>query len=158
MKFYSYSSSSNHVSMLSTLPILPPPHTHTHSHTFIHCVQSCPCSLGTFGDLRVNFTVQSADAASLATADGTPPLDYFSSPTSNMALNESVLLVEVEIATSGDRLEVCTTACLSDQACRSFASDGVAFCQLYLSTQTADTVVMRGGVSFYEKNENMVMQ
>ena len=40
----------------------------------------------------------------------------------------------------------------------SFASDGVAFCQLYLSTQTADTVVMRGGVSYYEKNENMVMQ
>ena len=106
----------------------------------------------------MNYTVQSADAASLATADGTPPLDYFSSPTSNTALNESVLLMEVEIATSADRLEACTRACLSDQACRSFASDGVAFCQLYLSTRTADTAVMRGGVNYYEKNENMVMQ
>ena len=125
-------------------------------HSCLPLVHSC--SLGTFGDLRVNYTVQSADAASLATADGTPPLDYFSSPTSNTALNESVLLMEVEIATSADRLGACTRACLSDQACRSFASDGVAFCQLYLSTRTADTAVMRGGVSYYEKNENMVMQ
>lgn len=83
-------------------------------------------------------------------------VSYFSPPVPNVALNRSALLMEVGITMATDRLRECARACLSSQACQSFASDGVAFCELYLATRSASNAVTQIGVSYYEKNDNLV--
>ena len=98
------------------------------------------------------------DAASLATANGAMAVSYFSPPAPNVALDGSALLMEVVITMATDGLGECARACLSSQACRSFASDGVTFCQLYLTNRTASNAVTQTGVSYYEKNDSLVSQ
>ncbi len=66
-------------------------------------------SIGFFGDIRVLFNVQSADAATLALADGTPLLSYFGSATPDVALAPSVLLQQF---TGSAEVTECGRACL----------------------------------------------
>ena len=99
----------------------------------------------------MTYSVQPADVATLATADGTPALEYFSNPLPNTALTASALLSELTI-TSPDVLDGCARACLSDQACLSFATDGTTSCELYLAVQSSENTLIQIGKSYYEKN------
>lgn len=127
----------------------------TPSIPFLHPSLS---SLGTFGDLQVSFSVQPADIATLATADGAHILDFFSSPVQDTALPSSALLSEPVIvpSTPGGVLNECARLCLSDEACLSFSSDGVTFCQLYLSLMATTGSITQAGASYYEKDSESV--
>ncbi len=115
-------------------------------------------SLGTFGDLLVTYSVQPADIATLATADGTLILEFFSSPLPDTALPSSALLSEPVVSPSvpGGVLNECARLCLSNEACLSFSSDGVAFCQLYLSLLVTEGTTAQAGAGYYEQDQDMV--
>ena len=111
-----------------------------------------PSSLGTFGDVRVTYTIQKADVATLATADGTPVLDYFSDQEPDISLSNSTLLSEPTVSS----LDECARGCLSDEACLSFSSDSSSFCQLYLAVRTTETEISQPGAGYYVKDQNRV--
>ena len=114
------------------------------------------CRLGVFGDIRVLYSVQSANAADLAlAAEGASLFGYFTSPVSDFALVPSAILRFVTDAT----LETCGMACLSDQACLSFAHDETSsLCQLYLTTSDGTNSVAQTGPVYYEKHQAMVSE
>ena len=107
-----------------------------------------------FGDIRVLYSVQSANAAELAlAAEGASLFGYFDSPITNFALVPSAILRFVTDAT----LESCAMACLSDQACLSFAHDETtSLCQLYLVTSDGTDSLIQAGPVYYEKFQAMV--
>ena len=107
--------------------------------------------LGTFGDLRIFYTVESADPAMLALADGTPLFSYFSSPVSNTTLTSSTLLQSL----TGLSLEECATRCLSDQACLAFART-VSVCELYLVSDDGMNSQFTSEAEYYEKLQEQV--
>lgn len=111
-------------------------------------------SIGDFGDIRVLYNVQSADAATLALADGTPLLSYFDLPVTNLTLESSALLQLVPGFVS---LDGCGRACLSARTCLAFSiavSSGV--CELYLVTQTPDNGIPMEGFDYYQKQQDRV--
>lgn len=98
------------------------------------------------------FNVQSADAATLALADGTPLLSYFDSPVSGLVLLPEVLLQRFSVTLTG-----CARSCLSDRTCLSFAIDLVnSVCELYLASQTPDNSMAIPGVDYYQKLQDRV--
>lgn len=107
-----------------------------------------------FGDIRVLYSVQSANAAELAlAAEGASLFGYFNSPITNFALVPSAILRFVTDA----MLEGCAMSCLSDQACLSFAHDGTtSLCQLYLVTSDGTNSLIQAGPVYYEKFQAMV--
>jgi hypothetical protein len=107
-----------------------------------------------FGDIRVLYSVQSANAAELAlAAEGASLFGYFDSPVTNFALVPSAILRFVTAST----LEGCTMACLSDQACLSLAHDETtSLCQLYLVTSDGTNSLIQTGPVYYEKFQAMV--
>ena len=99
------------------------------------------------------FNVQSADPATLATADGTPPLSFYTASISNTSLSSSFLLQSLFTSFSG-----CARSCLSDRACLSFSfknSVGVA-CNLFIATLTADNAINSEGSEHYQKLQDAV--
>ena len=107
--------------------------------------------LGTFGDIRVIYNIQSANAADLAlAAPGASLFDYFASPVRDFTLMPSAILRFVV----GVTLQSCATACLADQACLSFAHDP-SLCQLYLVTSDGTNSVIQTGPVYYEKFQAM---
>ena len=107
-----------------------------------------------FGNIRVNYSIQSASAADLALAvDGVSLFDYFTSPITDFTLMPSAIL-RFEV---GFTLQSCATACLSDQACLSFAHDvSTSLCQLYLTIMDGTNSVFQTGPVYYEKLQAMV--
>ena len=114
------------------------------------------CRLGEFGDIRVLYGVQSANAADLAlAAEGASLFGYFMPPVTDFALVPSAILRFVTDAT----LETCGMACLSDQACLSFAHDeSSSLCQLYLATSDGTNSITQTGSVYYEKYQAMVSE
>ena len=113
-------------------------------------------SLGTFGDLRLTYSIQSVNIATLATADGTPVLDFFSPPIPDSVLPESLVLSEPSVPPgSSDVIDFCARECLADQACLSFATDGVN-CLLFLAFPTPENSEPLPGVSSYAKDVDRV--
>lgn len=99
------------------------------------------------------FDVQSTDAATLALADGTPLLSYFSPPITNETLVSSAILQTL----SDSSLETCGRACLSDRACLSFVfSVFSSNCELYLVAVTEDNTVTTEGAVLYQKLQDRV--
>jgi hypothetical protein len=107
------------------------------------------CSIGYFGDIQVLFDVQSADAATLALADGTPLLSYFDPSVSNLTLTSSVLLQRFTVSVT---LTGCGRSCLSDRTCLAFSVDLIgSVCELYLAIQTLDNTVSTPEANYYQK-------
>ena len=106
------------------------------------------------GDVRVVYSIQSANAADLAlAAAGASLFGYFSSPIRNLALMPSAILRFLTDA----MLDSCARACLADQACFSFAHDvASSLCQLYLATRDSANSVFQTGPVYYEKFQAMV--
>ena len=96
------------------------------------------------------FNVQSTDAATLALADGSSVLSYYTSPVEDLTLSSSALL---QMLPDTSFLNDCGRACLSNEACLSFSYDvsNSNRCQLYLATQTPNNSVVMLGVNYYQK-------
>lgn len=107
-----------------------------------------------FGDVRVVYSIESANAADLAlAAAGASLFGYFSSPVRDLALMPSAILRFLTDA----MLNSCARACLTDQACLSFAHDvASSLCQLYLATRDGANSVFQTGPVYYEKFQAMV--
>lgn len=102
------------------------------------------------------FNVQSADAATLALADGTPLLSYFDSPIVDLALLSSALLQQLPGSVT---LNDCGRACLSDRTCLAFSLNlSSSICELYLATQTAENSEATQGVDYYQKLQDRVSE
>lgn len=100
------------------------------------------------------YNVQSADAATLALADGTSLLSYYDPPVSNLTLQSSALLQLVPGFVS---LDGCGRRCLSERTCQAFSiavSSGV--CRLYLATRTPDNEMPMEGADYYQKQQDRV--
>lgn len=97
------------------------------------------------------FNVQSADPATLALADGTPVLSYYTAAIANTSLSSS-LLQNLSSSLSG-----CARACLSDRSCLSFSiHEPSSVCSLYLATLTSQNVIDSDGVDHYQKLQDAV--
>ena len=147
----------HHRLLIIGLPTPHTPHTHSLTHTLTHShilTHSSRHRLGMFGDVRVLYSIQSANAADLAlAAEGASLFGYFSTPVRDLTLMPSAILRFLTDST----LEGCGTACLSDQACLSFAHDVVtSLCQLYLVTRSGANSVTQTGPVYYEKFQAMV--
>ena len=127
-------------------------HTHTHTHAHTHTRTHTPThSLGTFGDLRLTYSVQSANAATLALASGTPLLDFYTDPTPNTDLSS-----QAQLQTLQGSLDDCATACLGNEACRSF-SIASTNCELYFTSSSQGAAPLVAiGTDYYEKIQELV--
>ena len=114
-------------------------------------------SLGTFGDLRLTYSVQPVNIATLATADGTPVLDFFSTPIPDVVPSSSLIVSEPSVPPgSSDVTTICASECLADQACLSFATDDATYCRLYLAILTPGNSVSLPGANYYAKDLELV--
>ena len=101
------------------------------------------------------FNVQSADAATLALADGTPLLSYFDPPIPDLALVPAVLLQR--FSGSMVTLTSCGRSCLSDRTCMAFSIDLLNnMCELYLANITPENSVVSLGTDYYQKLQDRV--
>ena len=110
-------------------------------------------SIGFFGELRVLFNVESADAATLALADGTPLFSYFESPVPDLSLAPSALLQQLSAS-----LSECGRACLADRTCLAFSFPVLSsnVCELYLAIQTEPNRMVTAGAQYYQKLQDRV--
>lgn len=100
------------------------------------------------------YNVQSADAATLALADGTPLLSFFDTPVPDIALLPEVLLQRF---TGSIMLTGCGRSCLSDRTCLAFSVDLFNnVCELYLATLTEENSLATPGAEYYQKLQDSV--
>ena len=104
---------------------------------------------GTFGQVRVTYAIEQIDISDLATADGTPPTDYFATIPST-ALPNGVVYRSQAATTSNPTME-CAELCLSDRACMSFNVNGNTPPTCRLSSSTSSSGVTQTGSMVYDK-------
>ena len=110
------------------------------------------CSVGFFGAVRVSYSVQSADPASLALVGGASVLSYFTTPTPNTTIATSLLLRGISADLNG-----CGRACLADRACLSFSiHEASSTCNLFLVIVSDSNRLPVTGFDYYQKMEEEV--
>ena len=126
------------------MPTHTTPHTHTPHTPHTH-------SLGTFGDLRLTYSVTSTNAATLALASGTPLLDFYTDPTPNTALSS-----QAQLQTLQGSLNDCARGCLGNEACRSFSISGTNCALYFTSSSQGAAPLVAIGTNYYEKIQELV--
>lgn len=112
------------------------------------------CRQGTFGELQVFYTVEELSVATLATNDGTPATNYFSTVPST-TLPSSVISSSVA-TTMLSPITECAERCLSELDCRSFFVDRSIPPVCHLSRSTSDSGILQEGGTVYDKLVNRV--
>lgn len=113
-----------------------------------------PCRQGTFGELQVFYTVEELSVTVLATNDGTPAINYFSTVPST-TLPSNFISSSTTTSTLSPSTE-CAERCLSELDCRSFFVDRSIPPVCHLSRSTSDIGILQEGSTVYDKLVNRV--
>lgn len=100
------------------------------------------------------YTVEELSVATLATNDGTPATNYFSTVPST-TLPSSIISSSMATTTLSPITE-CAEKCLSELDCRSFFVDRSIPPVCHLSRSTSDSGILQGGSTVYDKLVNRV--
>lgn len=113
-------------------------------------------SYGTFGDLRVFYTVRTLDLTRIAEQMGTVVTDYFLTPSSDITITESSTGVLTNLGSNA--LSLCSSQCLSQTDCQSFVlNTRNNSCLLFAVSRTNENTMISSGTQYYEKDNDLVV-
>ena len=112
-------------------------------------------SFGTFGDLRVSYTVRTLDLTRIAERIGTAVGDYFLSPVADITLTAPNTVSLTNLGSNA--LSMCLSQCLSQVDCQSFVLDTTNdSCLLFAVSRTNENIAISSGTQYYEKHNDLV--
>lgn len=113
-------------------------------------------SFGTFGDLRVFYTIRILDLARIVERIGTAVTDYFLPPVADITITGSSTGTLTNLGSNA--LSLCSSQCLSQMGCQSFVLDtNDNSCLLFAITRTNENTVISSGTQYYEKDNDLVI-
>ena len=111
-------------------------------------------SFGTFGDLRVSYTVRTISLTGIAERIGTAAADYFLPPVPDITITTSSIGSLTNLGSNA--LLLCSSQCLSQVDCQSFVLDTTNNSCLLFGVSTNDNTAISMGSQYYEKNNALV--